>query len=95
MTFVSHCVCVSPSCRALIHLRNRIRQPVLPGTPVVTDLFVNPLMAIYFTVQLDALADQLLYREAITASTTIAEVSLAIEQFRATLSIPSRVSFPH
>lgn len=76
-------------------LLGAVGQPVLPGTPVVTDLFVNPLMAIYFTVQLDALADQLLYREAITASTTIAEVSLAIEQFRATLSIPSRVSFPH
>lgn len=31
-------------------------QPLLPGAPLVTDLFVNPLLTIYFTVQLDGLA---------------------------------------
>lgn len=76
-------------------LSGAVGQPLLPGAPTVTDLFVNPLMAIYFTVQLDRLAAQLLYREAIMATTNIAEVSLAIETFRATLSIPSRVNFPH
>lgn len=70
-------------------------QPVLPGAPAVTDLFVNPLMAVYFTVQLDELAAQLLYREAILASHSIAEVSRAIEALRATLTIPRRIDFPH
>ncbi|MFT4295980.1 MAG: DUF1152 domain-containing protein [Micropruina sp.] len=70
-------------------------QPSLPGAPAVTDLFVNPLMAVYFTVRLDALAAKLLYGDAIRSSTSLGEVSRQIENLRARLSIPAPVRFPH
>lgn len=76
-------------------IQGLIGQPSLPGAPAVAGLFVNPLMAIYFTVQLDALAGKLLYGEAIRSSTPIGEVSRQIESLRAGLSIPARTNYPH
>lgn len=76
-------------------IRGRYGQPDLPGTPTVTDLFVNPLMAIYFTVELDALAATLRYGDAIRSSSSIGEVSRAIESLRSGLPIQARRSFPH
>lgn len=76
-------------------IQGLVGQPALPGAPAVTDLFVNPLMAIYFTVQLDALAAKLLYGDAIRPSTSTGQVSREIEKLRAGLPIPDTTNFPH
>lgn len=45
-------------------------------------LFVNPLMALYWTFRLQDVAQRNLYLECIQSTQTIGEVSLAIERFR-------------
>jgi hypothetical protein len=45
-------------------------------------LFVNPLMTLYFTFDLDGLAAQNLYLDRIENTVLIRQVSLAIEEFR-------------
>jgi hypothetical protein len=47
-----------------------------------TQLFLNPLMSIVWTFDLDAVAQRCRYREAIERSQTVWEVSAAIEGFR-------------
>ena len=46
---------------------------------------ISPLMAIYWTFQLNPVADRLLYRNLIRDTETYAQLSLAIETYRATL----------
>lgn len=67
----------------------------LPGFPTAADLFVNPLMAIYFSVRLNALAKNLLYRDLILSTITIDEVSRAIETFRSSIALQARRPYPH
>jgi hypothetical protein len=45
-------------------------------------LFVNPLMALYFTFDLDALAQRNLYLDHIENTVLIRQISYAIEAFR-------------
>jgi hypothetical protein len=47
-----------------------------------SELFINPLMALYFAFQLDGVADRLLYREQIENSDTAFQIGLGIETFR-------------
>ncbi|MFD0598522.1 hypothetical protein ACFQZ4_44700 [Catellatospora coxensis] len=47
-----------------------------------TELFVNPLMAMYFTVDLDGLARHVHYLPRLEHTRTRAEVALAIEEYR-------------
>jgi hypothetical protein len=47
-----------------------------------SELFINPLMALYFAFHLDAIADRLLYRQQIENSVTPYQIGLAIENFR-------------
>lgn len=45
-------------------------------------LFVNPLMALYFTFDLDVLAERNLYLEGLEQTVLIRQTFSAIEQFR-------------
>lgn len=47
-----------------------------------SELFINPLMSLYFAFELEPLADQLLYREQIEGTQTAFEVAARIEAFR-------------
>jgi hypothetical protein len=61
-----------------------------------SELFINPLMAMYFTVDLDALARRSLYLERLEETTQMRQISSIIEDFRHDLerSRPPR-QFPH
>ncbi|WP_433618346.1 DUF1152 domain-containing protein [Dactylosporangium sp. CA-139114] len=58
-------------------------------------LFVNPLMAIYFTVALDALAARSLYLDRLENTYGMRQVATRIEQFRETISTRLPRAFPH
>ncbi len=47
-----------------------------------SELFINPLMSLYFAFELEPLADRLLYREQIEGTRTAFEVAARIEAFR-------------
>ena len=50
-----------------------------------SDLFINPLMAIYWAFQLEGVARRNLYLDRIGNTSTYQELSMAIETFQATL----------
>jgi hypothetical protein len=58
-------------------------------------LFVNPLMATYFTVGLDALAGRCLYLDRLAGTYEAVEVALQIEDFRAGVRTRLPRAFPH
>lgn len=58
-------------------------------------LFVNPLMAMYFTVDLDALARRCLYLDRIEHTIGMRQVSHRIEAFRAEITPRIPRAFPH
>ncbi|GIE77289.1 hypothetical protein Aph02nite_32390 [Actinoplanes philippinensis] len=58
-------------------------------------LFVNPLMAMYFTFDLPGLAAQSLYLDRIRGTGHMLEVSHIIERFRDEIEPRPRVAFPH
>jgi hypothetical protein len=61
------------------------------GTP----LFVNPLMAIYFTFDLDGLARRSLYLDRLEHTVGMRQVSLRIEAFREEISTRVARAYPH
>jgi hypothetical protein len=60
-----------------------------------TPLFINPLMAMYFTFDLTGLAAQSLYLERIRQTEHMLQVSHIIERFRDEITPRPRVPFPH
>ena len=58
-------------------------------------LFVNPLMAVYFTVDLEALAARNLYLNRLRDTDTSLEISLRIEDFRSEISPRLPRTYPH
>jgi len=60
-----------------------------------SELFINPLMAIYFTVGLEALVARLLYADALRGTDTMREVSLVIERARSETTAKPYRGFPH
>ncbi|MFF5225297.1 DUF1152 domain-containing protein [Dactylosporangium sp. NPDC000521] len=58
-------------------------------------LFVNPLMAIYFTVDLMALAAGCLYLDWLEKTLTVREIEAQIEQFRSGIGKRIPRTFPH
>jgi hypothetical protein len=58
-------------------------------------LFVNPLMAIYFTVDLDSLARRSLYLDRIQNTIGLRQVSLRIEEFRNEVTTRVARTYPH
>ena len=59
------------------------------------ELFINPLMAIYFTFELAGVGDQVRYLDAITNTRTRSEVALAIEAYRYDIQTRPGRPFPH
>lgn len=61
-----------------------------------SELFLSPLMGLYWAFRLDSIASRLMYREEILESESIFELSLAIERFRDGLpSLRTRQTIPH
>jgi|SRR5215471_85174 len=60
-----------------------------------SELFINPLMAIYFGFELPALARRSLYLERLEGTETIVEVSARIEAFRNSVTVRPRRHIPH
>ncbi|MGH3378539.1 MAG: DUF1152 domain-containing protein [Actinoallomurus sp.] len=60
-----------------------------------SELFVNPLMSMYFTVELAALARRLLYRTGLETTDTAMEVRAVIASFRAGVTPRERRAIPH
>jgi hypothetical protein len=58
-------------------------------------IFVNPLMAIYFTVDLMALATRCLYLDRLEETRTVREMELQIEQFRDGVDRRPARPYPH
>ncbi|WP_433202737.1 DUF1152 domain-containing protein [Dactylosporangium sp. CS-047395] len=58
-------------------------------------LFVNPLMAVYFTVDLPKLAARCLYLDRVEATTGMHQVIAAIQAFRAGITPRGSRQFPH
>jgi hypothetical protein len=60
-----------------------------------SELFINPLMAIYFGFDLPVLARQSLYLHLLEDTESIFEVNARIRAFRHTVQVRSRVPIPH
>jgi hypothetical protein len=60
-----------------------------------SELFVNPLMGVYFAVDLPALAASVGYLERIRDTKTMVDVALAIEDHRDEVTRRARRTFPH
>ncbi|MGI5246754.1 DUF1152 domain-containing protein [Dactylosporangium sp. CA-139066] len=60
-----------------------------------SELFVNPLMAMYFTFDLPGLARRSLYLNQIRATEDMLSVSAAIDAFRRDITPRPRRAFPH
>ncbi|MER7276306.1 DUF1152 domain-containing protein [Dactylosporangium sp. NPDC000244] len=60
-----------------------------------TPLFVNPLMAMYFTFDLHTLAAQSLYLDRIRATDDMLQVSHLIDRYRDEVTPRPRTPFPH
>jgi hypothetical protein len=60
-----------------------------------SELFINPLMAIYFGFELLAVARRSLYLEQLEGTETISEVSARIEAFRLTVTSRPQRHIPH
>jgi len=60
-----------------------------------SELFVNPLMALYFAFELEAVARRSLYLATLESTETIFEVAARIEAFRHTVPIRPRRTIPH
>ncbi|GAB3827912.1 DUF1152 domain-containing protein [Dactylosporangium cerinum] len=65
------------------------------GRTFTTPLFVNPLMAMYFTFELAGLAAQSLYLDRIRGTDDMLQVSHLIERFRDEITPRPRTMFPH
>ncbi|HVV82639.1 MAG TPA: DUF1152 domain-containing protein [Kofleriaceae bacterium] len=60
-----------------------------------SELFINPLMGLYFAFDLDAVARRSLYLPLLARTDTLFEVSARIEAFRQTVERRPRRSIPH
>ncbi|WP_285631123.1 DUF1152 domain-containing protein [Lentzea sp. NBRC 102530] len=61
-----------------------------------SELFVNPLMGVYFSVDLDALAESVHYLPSLQETRTAFDVALAIEEYRESVDDRRpRRAFPH
>lgn len=59
-----------------------------------SELFINPLMSLVWGFDLDAVAQRVLYRDAIARTESVFEVSAAIEAFRHGITARARRSIP-
>lgn len=59
------------------------------------ELFINPLMGIYFTFDLDGVGDQVQYLNSLADTRTRSDVALAIENYRYDIQTRPGRPFPH
>jgi hypothetical protein len=60
-----------------------------------SELFINPLMALYFSFELQAVARRSLYLQLLEGTQTIFDVAALIRAFRHTVPARPRVPIPH
>jgi hypothetical protein len=60
-----------------------------------SELFISPLMSMYWGFDLEALAKRNLYLESLYATQTIWDVQTEIQKFRSGLELRKRVAIPH
>ncbi|MDI1463180.1 DUF1152 domain-containing protein [Catellatospora sp. KI3] len=99
---VAHSVREAPRTASIVNtqvasaLRGGFGDEHATGRTEGTELFVNPLMAMYFGFDLDGLARHLHYGAALERTRSRTEVALAIEEFREGLDRPRpRRLIPH
>lgn len=98
---VADAISATPARPSIVHgqiaaaIRGRHGNVPLSERTRASSLFVNPLMSMYFTVDLDGLANRHLYLDRIEHTASLTQVALAIEEFRYDQATrPPRV-FPH
>ncbi|WP_067832537.1 DUF1152 domain-containing protein [Actinomadura kijaniata] len=85
---VAHAAAATPDRPSIVHgsiaaaLRGEFGDVRFTDRTRDSELFVNPLMAMYFAVDLDALANRLLYRDAIEDTYLTRQITSIIEDFR-------------
>ncbi|UGQ11962.1 DUF1152 domain-containing protein [Yinghuangia sp. ASG 101] len=99
---VDHAVAETPSRPSIVQgsvaaaVRGGFGDVPLGERTAGTELFINPLMAMYFAVELEALARRNIYLTRLRQTNTMREVSAVIREFREGLeSTRPRRTFPH
>ena len=76
-------------------LRGEFGNVQLSDRTRASELFISPLMGLYFTFDLLGLARRSLYLERLAQTQTIFEVSAIIEAFRHEVTTRPRRAIPH
>jgi hypothetical protein len=76
-------------------LRGEFGDVAFTSRTAGSELFVNPLMSLYFTVDLPTLADSVGYLDHLRDTRTMVEVALVIEGYRDEVVRRARHAFPH
>lgn len=98
---VAHAQAVTPMRPSIVNgqiaaaLRGEFGNVSITTRTAGSELFVNPLMGVYFAVDLPALAASVGYLERIRDTKTMTEVSLVIEDHRDEVTRRARRTFPH
>jgi hypothetical protein len=98
---VAHAAASTPGRSSLVNgqiaaaLAGEIGDVPLDRPSRTTPLFVNPLMAMYFTFDLAALVAQSLYLDRIRATDDLLHVSHIIDRYRDEITPRPRSPFPH
>ncbi|WP_328403595.1 DUF1152 domain-containing protein [Nocardia sp. NBC_00403] len=98
---VEHAAALTPKRPSLVNgqiaaaLSGRHGDVPIGGRSRATDLFVNPLMAMYFTFDLPGLAARNAYLPTLEDTVDIADISLRIGEYRAQITVRPPRTFPH
>jgi hypothetical protein len=76
-------------------LRGEVGDAQFTARTAGSQLFINPLMGIYFTFDLDGLAANSAYLDTLSGTQTRNQVALAIERYRYDVPTRTRQPFPH
>lgn len=98
---VAHAQAATPARQSIVNgsiaaaVRGEFGNSQFTGRTAQTELFINPLMSLYFAFDLIGLARRSLYLEMLEPTQTIFEVSAIIEAFRHQVQIRPRRALPH
>jgi hypothetical protein len=98
---VAHAHAATPARPSIVNgqiaaaLRGQFGDVAFTTRTANSELFVNPLMGMYFSVDLPALAASVGYLDRLADTTTMIEVSLVIERYRDAIDRRPRRAFPH
>jgi len=76
-------------------IRGEFGNVALGERTAQSELFINPLMGLYFTFELASVVRRSLYLEKLAATETIFQVSAIIEAFRRGITVRPRRPIPH